>query len=314
MAAKLFGLITVATLAIALSAHGSAASGDAPDEKVIESNTLSATLYTPKDGKPHPALLVLGGAEGGRKWAEAVAKRLAAEGYVTMAESYFNGPNLPSQLQSIPLERFQAAVDYLVDQPRVKKKQIAVIGLSKGAEAALVLASHDARLTAVVAASPSDVVWQGIDRKGGTAASSWTFRGKPLAYVPFKPCPDCKGLLDLYRKSRDAGPIDPSAEIAVERINGPVLLISSSGDKVWPSTAMAHAIVKRLRRDHFAFKVLEADYPDGGHFAFGVTPTEASATEDTQFGGGTPKALAKARRDSWKLVSEFLTTTFTSTH
>lgn len=314
MAAKILGLMVMTTFAMIFSGHAEATSADTPKEIVIDRANLSATVYRPGDGKPHPALLILGGAEGGRNWADAIAKRLADEGYVTMAETYFKGPGLPDQLENIPLERFQAAVDYLAAQPFVKKKQIAVIGLSKGAEAALVLASHDARLTAVVAASPSDVVWQGIDRKGGSAAGSWTFHGKTLAYVPFRTCSNCKGLLDLYQKSREAEPIDPAAVIAVERINGPVLLISSATDKVWPSTAMAHSIVDRLRHAGFAFRLVEADYPEGGHFAFGVTPTRVSATEDTQFGGGTPEGLAKARKDSWELVSKFLASAFATTH
>lgn len=77
----------------------------------VETAKLSATLYVPADGNKHPALLVLGGAEGGRAWARGVARKLAEEGFVTLAQSYFNGPGLPKALANIPLERFQRAVD-----------------------------------------------------------------------------------------------------------------------------------------------------------------------------------------------------------
>jgi dienelactone hydrolase len=314
MATRIWSVLALATFAMNVASPAKAATGDLITEKVIERADLSATVYTPSDGKSHPALLILGGAEGGRDWADAIAKHLAQEGYIAMAESYFKGPGLPDQLENIPLERLQAGVDYLVGLPSVVKNHLAVIGLSKGAEAALVLASHDDRVKAVVAASPSDVVWQGIDRKGGAPGGSWTFHGEGLAYVPFKACIDCKGLLDLYRKSRSAEPIDPAAVIAVEHIDGPVLLISSAADRVWPSTAMAHSIAERLRHAGFAFKVIEVDYPEGGHFAFGIAPTQASAKEDAEFGGGIPDGLAKARKDSWKRVSAFLASTFATTH
>lgn len=310
MAAKIWVVIGAAMFAVVLGNQAIAATTDKVTEKVIESADLSASVYSPSDGKPHPAILVLGGAEGGRDWADAVAKRFAQDGYIALAESYFKGHGLPDQLENIPLERFQAAIDYLEAQPSVDKRHIAAVGLSKGAEAVLVLAARDPRLKAVVAASPSDVVWQGIDRKGGSPMSSWTLHHDPLAYVPFKPCPECKGLLDLYSHSRNAGPVDPPAMIAVEHINGPILLISSTGDQVWPSTAMARSIVGQLHQSGFRFKVSEVDYPEGGHFAFGIQPTEASAKEDTGFGGGTPDGLAKARTDSWQCVLSFLAHSF----
>ncbi|MDR6673453.1 acyl-CoA thioester hydrolase/BAAT C-terminal domain-containing protein [Xanthomonas sp. 1678] len=276
------------------------------DERSIETATLSATLYTPEDTAAHPAVLVLGGAEGGRAWAKRIARRLAEQGYVALAQSYFNGPGLPSQLSAIPLERLQAGVDYLAQQGPAAPPRIAVLGLSKGAEAALTLAAHDARIAAVVAASPSDVVWQGIDRSGGAAASSWTLAGTPLAYVPFTPCPDCKGLLDLYTHSGKAVAADSPARIAVERIHGPVLLIASAQDQVWPSAQMADAIAERLQRRQFAHQVSVLQYPQGGHFAFGLAPTETTLQEDIGFGGGTPSGLTEARADSWTRTTAFL--------
>lgn len=180
--------VMLATFAMLSIAHARAAANDTGTEKIIERSDLSATLYMPGDGKRHPALLILGGAEGGRDWTDAVAKRLSQDGYIAMAQSYFKDPGLPDQLQRIPLERFQAAVDYLINQPAVEKHQIAVIGLSKGAEAALVLASHDPRLTAV-ASLPRRPTWSGRASIAGevrrwvlgrsTARFSRTFRSSP---------------------------------------------------------------------------------------------------------------------------------------
>jgi hypothetical protein len=297
------GWITRVALVLALAGGGVAARAADVQSREVETKALSATLYVPADGHKHPALLVLGGAEGGRDWARGVARQLAEQGFVTLAQSYFNGPGLPKALTNVPLERFQQAIDYLQSQPSVDKRHLGVVGLSKGAEAALVLASHDARLRVVVAASPSDVVWQGIDRSGGAPAGSWSFHGTPLAYVPFQPCASCRGLLDLYNHSHPKA--TQADQIEGKGIVAPVLLISSEQDQVWPSTAMARALAARLRQEGNR-QVTVVDYPAGGHFAFGLAPTPASAKEDTGFGGGTPAGLVAARKDSWSQVLAFL--------
>jgi dienelactone hydrolase len=295
-----------------LTCPARSAAGIEVSQKLIDRKDLSATVFVPQDRKIHPAVLVLGGSEGGRAWAVGVAKRLAENGYVAMAESYFGDTGLPTQLQNIPLERFQSGIDYLGRQSFVDKRFIAAMGISKGAEAVLILASVDDRITAVVAASPSDVIWQGIDRKGGLAKSSWTFHGNPLSYVPFKPCAECKGLLDLYRVSRDAGKADTASMIKVDQINGPILMFSSKADQIWPSTEMAESIANRLHRDRFKFSVEDIDYPHAGHTAFGTPTDEASAKEDTDFAGGNPADLVKARKASWQLMLDFLADAFSA--
>lgn len=303
MQLKRLGWVGQFALALALGASGVAARATEVRATEVETRGVSATLYVPADGKKHPALLVLGGAEGGRDWARGVARQLAEEGFVTLAQSYFNGPGLPKALAKLPIERFQQAVDYLLALPSVDRGHLGVVGLSKGAEAALALAAREPGLRVVVAASPSDVVWQGIDRSGGAPASSWSFRGVPLAYVPFQPCAQCRGLLDLYRHSYPQA--SAADHVEGKGIAAAVLLISSEQDQVWPSTAMARALAARLRRE--GTKVVSViDYPTGGHFAFGLPPTAASAKEDTGFGGGTPAGLVMARKESWKRVLEFL--------
>src|SRR5690606_16515467 len=45
------------------------------------------------------------------------------------------------------------------------------------------------------------------------------------------------------------------AAIAVENINGPILLLSATQDEFWPSMEMSEAIVERLRDKAFPFAV-----------------------------------------------------------
>jgi dienelactone hydrolase len=256
-----------------------------------------------------PGILVLGGAEGGDRWAKAVARRLAEEGYVALPQAYFHAPGLQDQLQLIPIEQLRAGVDLLVRDARVDPRRIAVLGLSKGAEAALVLASVDRRIRAVVAGSPSDVVWQGIDRKNGAVKSSWSVAGRPLPFVPFASCDDCRSLGSLYVRSREAAGTEAPAAIPVERIRGPILLFSSETDAVWPSGSMAASLKLRLERKRFPHAIVLRQYPMGGHFTFGPL-AEDEAEADAEFGGGTPDGILAARRESWVQMISFLHESF----
>jgi len=270
-------------------------------------------MFYPRLGSDRvPGILVLGGAEGGDKWAKAVAAQLSEHGYAALAEAYFKAPGLDDQLQQIPVERLMRGIDQLAADRRVDRRRIAVLGFSKGAEAALLLASFDPRIKAVVAGSPSDVVWQGIDQQQGTVRSSWMSGGHPLPFVSFTNCTDCRSLAALYLKSREvpgASAALKTAAIPVEHIRGPILLLASPNDAVWPSQAMAEALKSRLEQHRFSHAVVLLSYPNGGHFTLGPL-AEQDAKSDADFGGGDVEGVLAARRASWPQMLSFLDKAF----
>jgi uncharacterized protein len=163
-----------------------------------------------------------------------------------LSVAYFGHPGLPPRLRDIPLEYFADALQILqaaVPSPRVP---VAVAGMSRGSEAAMLTAicAPDA-VQGVVATVPANVI-AGSHPPGGPA---WLRNGRPL------PCAGHQG----------AGDENPDALIPVERVRGPVLLIAAGADQVWPSAAMARALSARLRQhgDPHGHTVL--DYPRAGH-------------------------------------------------
>src|SRR6185436_8629728 len=192
-------------------------------------------------GRRLPVVLVLSGSEGG--FDDLGAAALASHGYAALAVAYFGAPGLQDELFEVPVERVAAAVAWVRGRAELDAGRIAVLGASKGAELALVAATRIPEIRAVVAYAPTDVVNQGVDRRGGSrAASSWTWGGAPLPFLVQTPPPAFQAqfrgpppyrLRPLYEASRSDSGLAHAA-IPVERIRGAVLLISGEDDQMIP--------------------------------------------------------------------------------
>ncbi len=254
------------------------------------------------------AVIVLGGSEGGFVGSRGLARRLAAAGFDAIAVSYFGEAGQNPKLDMIPIEPVARAREWLEARPG-HHGRVAVIGVSKGAELALLTASRDPRIRAVVVGVPSDVVWQGIDQTGGATGSSWTAEAQPLPYVHYDMSHGFRGLLALYQDSLAAASVDPAARIPVERINGPVLMISGDADTMWPSWEMANRIEARLKEANFSHPVTNLVYPGAGHAVFGgPVRADAPGLQNALSVGGTIEGLVAARADGWPRVLAFLHT------
>lgn len=262
---------------------------------------LVGTFYAPYGKRALPAVIVLGGSEGGIS--REAAALLASHGYAALAVAYFGIAPLPDDLDRIPVETIDRAVAWLREQPSVDAKRIAIFGGSKGAELALLSASRNPAIRAVVAIAPSSVVYQSITG-GKHDSSSWTAGGKELPYAHYvtsEAFTNSKRLIDLYVPTLAAAP--ENAAIAVETINGPVLLLAGNDDALWPSAAMAAQLEARAKRLHFRYPVLNKSMDGAGHH---VARLPNRPTADSVRLGGTAEGLAAAQRASWRAIVEFL--------
>lgn len=303
----LAALSLLALAAPAVAQQAPATQATAPEGIAVRDNGLVATWYPPASGKRGPAILVLGGSEGGEGVSKAIGRKFAEQGYGVLALAYFRTPGLPEQLQEIRLEYFRAATDWLASQPLVDTSRIGIWGASKGGEAVLLIAAHDPRFHAVVAAVPSSVVWQGINYANFMDnKSSFSLDGKPMAYVPYDNSTGFKSVLDLYQRSLAKAGDYSDAVIPVERIAGAVLLISGADDAMWPSGPMARQVIDRLDAKHFRFAHRQLDYPNAGHaIAFPNAPTKPTGDTPQMQLGGTDEGNAAARADAWKQTLAF---------
>jgi len=290
----------------------------------LHEDGLVGALYLPATSGPHPAIIVLNGSGGGVN--EARAALLASHGYAALALGYFGAPGLPDYLSEIPLEYFQRAIQWLRATARPANGFVAVSGHSRGGELSLLLAStFPAAVNAVVAYVPSSVVHSVLNagRPGeGRFKAAWTLAGQPLGHVwEDNAAQDWSAVDALPEPRRQAQAFvraqkDPAAvnrsRIAVERIAGPVLLLSAGDDGYWPSSDYAREVAQRLHDAGHAHVVRHVDYPHAGHALQAPTvPTTQIARAHAVSGivltgGGSAPANASANRESWQEVLAFL--------
>ncbi len=261
----------------------------------LEEHGLAGEFFVPAAKGPHPALLVLGGSGGGQDLRKAAL--LAAHGYATLALDYFGGPGLPNALAEIPLAYFKTAIDWLQSQESVDDQKFGVIGTSRGGELALLLGATYPQLRAVVSYVGSGVTWAGHYGSDQDLRPAWTYEGEPVPFPSSLENPE-------------------EAAIAVEQINGPILLISGRDDQVWPSTEFSEIAMTRLRQNNHPYEYEHLAYENAGHF-IGVPyrPTRGHFAIHPVSGerfsvGGTPQGTAHASADSWARVLAFLERSF----
>ncbi len=253
--------------------------------KSVRENGLVGDFFYRTSGKPQKAVILLGGSEGGKSWSDCTdfIQGLVDQGCCVLSLAYFGIDKLPTQLQSIPLEYFSTAFDWLAAQKElVIPNDYAVVGGSRGAELALLLGSRYKEIKAVVAIAPSSVIVVGypmskLDALRGQH-SSWTVGGQELAFLPvpyswatlrgiIRGGPQARMFEQALRNSRRV----KKAAIPVENIGGPILLVSFTRDEVWPSTPMSKQLMERLRGTGFRFHFQHAAY-DAGHCNWNIEP------------------------------------------
>ena len=294
-----FALAATPALAQPAAPQCSLADAATTTEEVHADGLVAQYIHPTTPGR-HPALLILGGSEGGTAGVRRLAAPFAAQGYSVLALSYFGAEGLPQNLDQVPLEYFATGLRWLAARPEVDGARIGVFGISKGGEAALLVASRNPAIRATVAGVPSNVAWQGIIRPAWDNRSSWSEGGRPLPYLSYDFSHGFSSILALYTGALATGAQHPDAEIPVERINGPVLLISGRDDTMWPSTAMSDAVVARLRAHNFRFPVQHLAFENAGHAAASPSILGHSSQGPDSFVGGTEEGNAAARAESWR--------------
>lgn len=294
--------------------------------EIVREYELSGVLCLPLETEADSAVIILGGSEGGMH--EEVARAYAESGFAALALAYFGAEGVPSALEDIPLEYFAEAVTFLEDQG-FPPGSIGLLGGSRGAEAALLFASRDHRIGAVVSVVGSGIVTEGIDFRLGRLDSvvqgetnSWTEQGIAIPYLPYSPPSDLPQLIDSGINIPLTWvfapvPSDPEmleqVSIPVERIAGAILLISATDDQMWDSVGYSAVAAERLREYEHPYPWDHLILERAGHGVNGLpgkphTGTTSPGPGVTLEMGGTVERNTVAQAETWEASMNFLRT------
>lgn len=323
----------LSTTLIAETAHGIRAETElyqrfaAPGvvRREIREDGLVGTLFTPAGPGPYPVVVVLNGSGGGIN--EPRGALYASYGYQAFALGYFKAPGLSPFITETPLEYLETGLRWVRRELQPRNGFVAVSGQSRGGELALLLgATFPDLVSAVIAYVPGAVVHgaqgAGDPARGGWQGVTWTRSGVPLPHlwqdnseVHWHPwdgdVPPSRHHSVFFEGLKDRT-LARRARIPVERIAGPVLLISGRDDRAWPSSLYSRMVVSTLRQHDHPHLVRHLDFDDAGHaINLPFVPTtqltrKHPVSKVPYTSGGTPSGNAKADVGSWRGVLTFL--------
>lgn len=290
----------------------------------VREEGLSGTLFLPPGPGPHPVVMVLNGSGGGIN--EPRAALYASRGYAALALGYFKAPGRSPYISNTPLEYFESALQWLHRTVQPAEGFVALSGQSRGGELVLLLGSMFPHLvSAVIGYVPGAVVHSAqnaCDPATGREGPAWLYKGQALPHVwegnahatwaPWDHGPEPRRHTDaILTALRDEAAVE-RARIRVERIAGPVLVISAGDDGSWPSTLYGQMVLQRLQQFAHPHAAEQLDYPEAGHLIlFPYMPTTQLVYAHPVSGrlstsGGTSAANAQADEASWPGVLRFL--------
>lgn len=215
---------------------------------------------------------------------------------------------------NFPLERIENAIKWLKSHGN---KKIGIMGMSTAGMDSLVAASYFPDITLTFGLTPSDFVWQGFEQgeKGGCKewpipdASTLSWQGKPLAYMPFvyahpeyyhKIEEETKGSGDITRSthlfidSEKAREHTEEEMIKVENIKGKLIMVGADDDSFWEAGKYIRRMDKRLKERPHECDYEALTYEHGTHFVLPETMLRKALPVGLKF---VMKFIFKAAKD-----------------
>lgn len=286
--------------------------------QTINEHGFQATYFAKDSTTNKAAAILIGGGQWGHYWGEQFANR----GFVGLSLPYTGPPDLPSLPEEIPLEYFEKALVWLGEQPEVNHYKIFVMGASRNAELALIIASTFPKLVSgVIAYAPSAVSWSNtvLPYNSDQLKPSWTYEGNDIPYIPMEKISGNSSssisTMPYWENGLQKTDYIEQAIIKVENIKGPILLLSGKDDQVWPSSFMADILEARIKASKFTYRFENIQYENAGHQISGNPDSNKDVRtgkitiENKQYEfkyGGTPEGDSVAKQDAKKRVLVFI--------
>ena len=215
---------------------------------------------------------------------------------------------------NFPLERIETAIKWLKSHGN---KKIGIMGMSTAGMDSLVAASYFPDITLTFGLTPSDFVWQGFEQGEKDGCKDWpipdastlSWQGKPLAYMPFvyahpeyyhKIEEETKGSGDITRSthlfidSEKAREHTEEEMIKVENIKGKLIMVGADDDSFWEAGKYVRRMDKRLKERPHECDYEALTYEHGTHFVLPETMLRKALPVGLKF---VMKFIFKAAKD-----------------
>ena len=215
---------------------------------------------------------------------------------------------------NFPLERIETSIKWLKSHGN---KKIGIMGMSTAGMDSLVAASYFPDITLTFGLTPSDFVWQGFEQGEKDGCKEWpipdastlSWQGKPLAYMPFvyahpeyyhKIEEEAKGSGDITRSthlfidSEKAREHTEEEMIKVENIKGKLIMVGADDDSFWEAGKYVRRMDKRLKERPHECDYEALTYEHGTHFVLPETMLRKALPVGLKF---VMKFIFKAAKD-----------------
>lgn len=215
---------------------------------------------------------------------------------------------------NFPLERIETSIKWLKSHGN---KKIGIMGMSTAGMDSLVAASYFPDITLTFGLTPSDFVWQGFEQGEKDGCKEWpipdastlSWQGKPLAYMPFvyahpeyyhKIEEETKGSGDITRSthlfidSEKAREHTEEEMIKVENIKGKLIMVGADDDSFWEAGKYVRRMDKRLKERPHECDCEALTYEHGTHFVLPETMLRKALPVGLKF---VMKFIFKAAKD-----------------
>ncbi|KAF2364481.1 Acyl-CoA thioester hydrolase/bile acid-CoA amino acid N-acetyltransferase [Trinorchestia longiramus] len=223
----------------------------------VKSGRVRGVLHLPRGSGPFPGVVDLFGSAGGIM--EHRSALLAARGVAALSLPFFNYQDLPTDIDSLQIEYFEEAVQFLLSRDEVSKEGVGAIGTSKGGDIVLdmALAIPDVKVAVIINGScfSAEAAMQSNGKDIRTPLTFDVSRVKIQRDLRFD-------FLHLTEETVSEAEIIP-----VERIPGDVFWVVGGDDKNWTSEKFAQIASERYLKHnpHAQDKFQVVRYKGAGH-------------------------------------------------
>ncbi|XP_009668738.2 acyl-coenzyme A thioesterase 1-like [Struthio camelus] len=267
----------------------------------VREGRIRATLFLPPGHGPFPGIIDIYGAGGGL--VEYRACLLANYGFAVLALAYYSYEDLPKDMKEFHLEYFEEAIIYMLQHRQVKGPGIGLLGISKGGDLCISMASFLKGITATA-------LINGSVANVGAVLHYKDISIPPLGISPSRIKVNESGIADIVDLLNNPleGP-DRQSFIPLEKAECRFLFIVGQDDHNWKSEFFAVEGSKRLQA-HGKEKPEIICYPGAGHYIEPPFFPMCAASMHLLVGrpvvwGGEPKAHCEAQVDAWQHIRAF---------